>query len=108
MLGAGGPSQEKAGGQAEKADQMDERKTAAGLLFARLWENLLIGSRVWSDDRGAINDPDAQAAPEVFAGDGPFRLTCDGTVNLFQRFDRQLTAGGAIGTVLVRRRFSAQ
>lgn len=108
VLGAGCPSHEKARRKAEKTNQMEEGKTAAGLLFARLRESLLISGGIRGNEGGGINDPDAQTAPEIFAGDSSFRLTRDGAVNLLQRLHRQLSPSGAIGAILVGRGFAAE
>jgi hypothetical protein len=67
---------------------VDERKPAAGLLLAKLWEAFLIGLSVGSDEGGGIHDPDAQTTPEVFAGHGRFGLVDKGAMDFIQALQR--------------------
>ena len=71
-----GVIEQSARGQAEHADQLDQREAAAGLLAAGLRIGALIPGGVRRAGAGAVNDFDPQAMPEL---GGPFRARGGGT-----------------------------
>ena len=69
---AGGPAHQHSGSQAQESDEANDRETAAGLLHRLLGIDFLIFGSIRGCHRGAIDDQDAFATPEVARSDNPF------------------------------------
>ncbi len=65
VLVALGVIEQNAGGQAEHPDELQEWKTAAGFLTARLRISALIFGRVGRAGAGAVNDFNTETMPEL-------------------------------------------
>jgi hypothetical protein len=95
VLVAFGVIEQDAAGQAEDADELQQRKAAAGFLAAGLGISPLVLRGVGQAGGGAVDEFDSQAVPEVswFFGDGG-----GGDTQPLKRVQGQSLSGLAIST----------